>query len=716
MVITDERQENASKKTLYSDEKRDINEYSSEGLKNWSGNENKAKQHSEHTFALNSDMPKLMDVTITAMVQSTLDDIIDQAMCEESRSQQEVGSCSIVGEAYDHHMEEYKYAPDKASKMTFEENNQVSKLMQNRNMMMSEGEPLLRGNEVPDELHGDTCQSTKDDHTSVKLMEAGADVLHSNGLNLLAEVALADAEINASTVDYQGSLNSNEQASEYDIYDEYEVLKCGEEEGDSRDSPCIENQGQKSFHEFNYCGACMEKETVVIEDYSSDFLSNSYLQVATDQLLRFDLFPKVKSYITFLIRSVLLWIFIKEVTTINSIFLMPSSKQTEINNTKMTSLGIDSNKELDNMGELNETIESEESFDSKVALTVDTSSSKKAVDMDYEPTVNDSARLDDSERRASDTDEVIPENVSQDNRDIDFTPEEEELQEPFRENTENSVANDENFHNLKGEDNIQEYSSDNTKNCVSNDQDILCLIHRPDEENKLKEPHKQDSLKGEDDDSLCSTTTKIPQGRRIVTRSISSLSKGATSNMSLEEKKRLLTEVRQKKMTLKSSLLKSNLGKITKENTERNKEYRCELNVVVVHKDEPKPPSPTSKMQENMRGERETTTSRLIRNNKSATTSHIPVLKSRGVQKENNGGEVEKYVRWDENLLQISSPQVKSSPSEAKQKPIPKSCLKPTNPATDSLGNILNANESLTPTVKRGVKVTIKQIKYRDEY
>ncbi|CAG8627615.1 24535_t:CDS:2 [Dentiscutata erythropus] len=128
------------------------------------------------------------------------------------------------------------------------------------------------------------------------------------------------------------------------------------------------------------------------------------------------------------------------------------------------------------------------------------------------------------------------------------------------------------------------------------------------------------------------------------------------------------------------------LGKITKQNTDRNKEYRCELDVVVVRKNIPKPP----------------------------TNSHIPVLKQRSGKEtetinfeEKAENSVEKHVRWDDvNLVQVSSPLVKHSPISAKEK---------RNPPIDSLGNVLNADASLTPIVKRGVKVTVKQVKYKGE-
>src|SRR5437773_3992 len=104
--------------------------------------------------------------------------------------------------------------------------------------------------------------------------------------------------------------------------------------------------------------------------------------------------------------------------------------------------------------------------------------------------------------------------------------------------------------------------------------------------------------------------------------------------MSLDEKKQLLLEVRKKKSMLRSSILQnkqaqnigednkdsfknrmnssnfakssspqkkapnksnnSTLNRLTKQNTDKNKEYRCELNVVVVRKNVPKPLSPAS--------------------------------------------------------------------------------------------------------------------------
>src|SRR5687768_1195096 len=106
--------------------------------------------------------------------------------------------------------------------------------------------------------------------------------------------------------------------------------------------------------------------------------------------------------------------------------------------------------------------------------------------------------------------------------------------------------------------------------------------------------------------------------------------------MSLEEKKQLLLEVRKRKMMLHNSILQgerkgdesslvnsprsespnpitpspkkelpdklnTTLNRLTKQNTDKNKEYRCELNVVMVRKNVPKPQSPTSKLHEKMR-------------------------------------------------------------------------------------------------------------------
>src|SRR3954452_14856894 len=141
--------------------------------------------------------------------------------------------------------------------------------------------------------------------------------------------------------------------------------------------------------------------------------------------------------------------------------------------------------------------------------------------------------------------------------------------------------------------------------------------------------------------------------------------------MSLDEKKRLLLEVRKKKSMLRSSILQnkqaqnigednkdsfknslrmnssnfakssspqkkapnksnnSTLNRLTKQNTDKNKEYRCELNVVVVRKNVPKPLSPASKLHEKMRSGGGIT-SALRSHNNNNVGSYIPVLKSRG--------------------------------------------------------------------------------------
>ncbi|CAG8515536.1 9935_t:CDS:2, partial [Acaulospora colombiana] len=724
MVIANEWEENAAKRLSYFYERRIINE----DLRYRLGNEGGAEQDPSLP---NGDVQSLIDEMINAMVRNALDDIIDQAICDEALSQRNVSVCNIA-ETLDHHLEKGNDVLEETPK----ENGRLSRTIQGQDLTEPEGEiSLSEGESIYTEslLHDDVRQSTNDDPAKVKLAEIG--VQHSSGLDLLAEVALADAEINASQtcrfINHEEPHISNSRVfEEFDMDDEYEVLKY---------FAYTENLDQKSFNEYNYA----EKETVAIEDSSSDFLSNPYLGVAANQSLRFDLFPK----------------------------------EAEFNNTELLNHGMDSNNDLDNANELNMTIESGEALGNNVTSTLEVSCS-----------VNDSMRLYDSEERRPHMDEATPENVSQNDQDIDFTPGEGEIQESSIVSTENcmvdsncaaqkeiTLSNDENAqchiqlpndevpcHILSSnDDNVScpVHSSDddgvschvhpsndtnflphthspddmniprhvrfpngenvphhthtpNDKNISrnvhsSNDENVLfhirspndenvqCHVDSSNDENKLDESPKQDFVKSENR----GPTSKIPQGRVIVTRSIASSSKDATSHMSLEEKKRLLKEVRHKKMMIKSNFQKSDLGKITRENTERNKEYRCELDVVVVRKDGPKPLSPTSKMQEKMRSGGRSLSSHLIANCKDKPkTSYIPVLKSRGMQKENEKEVAGKYVRWDEDLLQVSSPQVKSSPSVARQKPTPKSCLKPTNPVTDSLGNILNANESLTPT------------------
>ncbi|PKY50600.1 hypothetical protein RhiirA4_530774 [Rhizophagus irregularis] len=239
----------------------------------------------------------------------------------------------------------------------------------------------------------------------------------------------------------------------------------------------------------------------------------------------------------------------------------------------------------------------------------------------------------------------------------------------------------------------------------------------------------------------------------IITRSmVASLNlKDSTSSMSLDEKKRLLLEVRKKKSMLRNSIIQDKqvqdvdednenslgmnsdnllhkkkipnklnstaLNRLTKQNTDKNKGYLCDLNVVVVRKNIPKPPSPTSKLYEKTKNGGGIISALRSRNNigKDNIGSCIPVLKSRG-DRQNRGESSSKGVHWNESrLVQESSPFIKSSPRTARQKPIPKPCLKQMNTPIDSLGNVLNANSSLTPMVKRGIKVTVKQVKYKGE-
>jgi hypothetical protein len=180
--------------------------------------------------------------------------------------------------------------------------------------------------------------------------------------------------------------------------------------------------------------------------------------------------------------------------------------------------------------------------------------------------------------------------------------------------------------------------------------------------------------------------------------------------MSLGEKKQLLLEVRKKKSMLRNSIIQNKqvqnvdenenslrlnsdklllsqkkilnklnntaLSRLTKQNTDKNKEYLCDLNVVVVKKNIPKPPSPTSKLHEKTRYWGGVISAK----EKDNIGSCIPVLKSRsGRQNLLNRGESSKRVRWNENrLTQESSPPLKSSPRTARQRSIPKSCLKQT--------------------------------------
>lgn len=188
--------------------------------------------------------------------------------------------------------------------------------------------------------------------------------------------------------------------------------------------------------------------------------------------------------------------------------------------------------------------------------------------------------------------------------------------------------------------------------------------------------------------------------------------------MSLDEKKQLLLEVRKKKSMLRNSIIQDKqvqnvgednenslrmnsdklllpkkkipnklnntaLNRLTKQNTDKNKEYRCDLNVVVVRKNIPKPPSPTSKLYEKTKNGGGIISALISHNNigKDNMGSCIPVLKSRGGRQNlvNQGESSSKGVHWNESrLIQESSPFIKSSPRTARQKPIPKSCLKQT--------------------------------------
>lgn len=153
-------------------------------------------------------------------------------------------------------------------------------------------------------------------------------VVHST-LDNVIEQAVSETERNASKQKPEGL---SEISLKY--ADEYEILKCGEEEGNESESNVINTgyRNQQSFQAYNNgFNEGVEKETVVIEDSSSDFLPHTCIQVATN------LFRTVQSCITFLIRSIILWIFIKEVAKINSpIFnfftLEKDTKATKIEN------------------------------------------------------------------------------------------------------------------------------------------------------------------------------------------------------------------------------------------------------------------------------------------------------------------------------------------------------------------------------------------------
>ncbi|RHZ68894.1 hypothetical protein Glove_292g62 [Diversispora epigaea] len=279
----------------------------------------------------------------------------------------------------------------------------------------------------------------------------------------------------------------------------------------------------------------------------------------------------------------------------------------------------------------------------------------------------------------------------------------------------NEINDNQNIYLDHEEDYMQDCIPDKNDDLISTEQNLLnneknenasFYSHFTSEENNIiasvpEKTHYETSMRYSEKQNLIS---RLPQKRIRITRSKSKLAllqKDATSNMSLEEKKQLLNKVRQKKM-----MLEKDLKTVTKENTNRNKEYLCDLDVVVVHKDGFRPPSPTTKLP--------------IKSKKSKTTSFIPVPKSRHGQKERNdnseeNGENGRGVHWDEEKLQLFSPRIMSSPSVAKQKPIPKSCLKQPNRITDSFGNVFDANESLIPSLQRGMKVKVTKIKYQDD-
>ncbi|CAG8467032.1 6614_t:CDS:2 [Paraglomus occultum] len=149
-------------------------------------------------------------------------------------------------------------------------------------------------------------------------------------------------------------------------------------------------------------------------------------------------------------------------------------------------------------------------------------------------------------------------------------------------------------------------------------------------------------------------------------------------------------------------------NRLTERNTERNRLYRCKIRVLVIHKDEPRPTSPSSTCEESkILDQNSDMDSDVDSNNDNETDSDD----CEG--RENDFGD--KKVRWNRKELEAPSPASRSSPTTARQKPIIKSCLASANPPTDRLGNVLDADKSLSPIVKRGTRIIVKRIRYNDE-
>ncbi|CAG8456142.1 3976_t:CDS:2 [Paraglomus brasilianum] len=146
-------------------------------------------------------------------------------------------------------------------------------------------------------------------------------------------------------------------------------------------------------------------------------------------------------------------------------------------------------------------------------------------------------------------------------------------------------------------------------------------------------------------------------------------------------------------------------NRLTERNTERNRLYRCKIRVLVIHKDEPRPPSPSKICEESKILDQNCDMDSDMGSNNDNETD--------GDGRENDFGD--KKVRWNRKELEAPSPAIRSSPTTARQKSIIKSCLASANPPTDRLGNVLDADKSLSPIVKRGTKITVKRIMYNDE-
>ena len=151
--------------------------------------------------------------------------------------------------------------------------------------------------------------------------------------------------------------------------------------------------------------------------------------------------------------------------------------------------------------------------------------------------------------------------------------------------------------------------------------------------------------------------------------------------------------------------------KSTRRNTLQNRLYYCDFERLVLHKDEPRPPSPTAKAQH-----RAAEAARLRRLRKAGAAGFAPGAGDDDGFELQQPTPTRKAVRWPAEGLEagLEDEIPRRSPQHAKNARLARSCLVAScaSAVLDEYGNL---REPVSPSTMRGERVTVQKILYRGE-